>query len=424
MTVTAATERELAQLVPGGVRPGADSDAIDGTRPRWVVEPTTPDALAAVLAWASMHGQPVVLRGGGTHLDWGRRPGDLAVVVSTRALNRIIRYEPGDLTVSVEAGISIAALNRELARQGQWLPVDAATESSTIGGAVATNASGPLRHRYGTPRDQIIGVRLVTVDGRLAVAGGQVVKNVAGYDLSKLVAGSFGALAGIATATFKLAPIPAALTTLVLRFETSGDLATAAAAVSASQLDPLSLEAEAHLGADRTFRLLVRFGGTTRSNAEQAAAAGAIADQSGVTSSETLDGAREAAIWRDRAWRSRREPAAEIRASWMPANLPAVLALLTDAARGAAVEIDFTGRAGVGAGVIHIDGDPASAASVVTRLRDRPDTVGHVVITRAGRDVKDRIDVWGTAVPSAVIGRALKRALDPTGILNAGRGPI
>ncbi len=237
MAVTADAERELAQLAPGAVRAAVDADIIDGTRPRWVVEPTTPEEMAAVLAWASLHGQPVVVRGGGTHLDWGRRPADVGLIVSTKRLNRITRYEPGDLTVSVEAGISIADLNRELARHGQWLPLDVASESATIGGAIATNDSGPLRHRYGTPRDQIIGVRLATADGRLAVAGGQVVKNVAGYDLAKLVAGSFGSLAGIVSATFKLAPMPAASTTLVMSFETSAAMAAAAAALSASQLE-------------------------------------------------------------------------------------------------------------------------------------------------------------------------------------------
>jgi glycolate oxidase FAD binding subunit len=424
MPVAANAERELAQLAPGAVRPGGETDVIDGTRPRFVVEPATPEAIAAVLGWASTNRQPVVIRGGGTHLEWGRRPVDVGLVVSTRALNRITRYEPGDLTVSVEAGMSIAALNRELARKGQWLPLDGATESSTIGGAVATNASGPLRHRYGTPRDQIIGVRLATADGRLAVAGGQVVKNVAGYDLSKLVAGSFGALAAIVSATFKLAPVPPTLTTLVLTFETSDAMAAAAAALAASQLDPFSLEAEARFGREPIYQLLVRFGGTSTSNAEQAASAEAIARPSGTVSRETFEGDREGAVWRDRAARGGRESGSEIHASWLPADLPAVLALLSEIARDASADIDFSGRAGVGAGIIHIEGDAVTCASVVARLRDRPDTIGHVVVTRAGRDVKDRSDVWGPPLSSAVIAGALKRALDPAGILNAGRGPL
>jgi glycolate oxidase FAD binding subunit len=424
MAVTADAERELAALAPNAVRPAGDADVIDGTRPRWVVEPTTPESLAAVLAWASMHGQPVVIRGGGTHLDWGRRPEHVGLVVSTRGLSRITRYEPGDLTVSVEAGISIADLNRELALHRQWLPFDAASESATIGGAVATNDSGPLRHRYGTPRDQIIGVRLATADGRLAVAGGQVVKNVAGYDLGKLVAGSFGTLAGIVSATFKLAPVPPASTTLTVSFETDAAAAAAAAALSASQLDPMSLEVDALVGRRASFRLLARFGGTVASNAEQAASAARIAGSANPTSSETVEGDREAALWRDRALRSRGDAETELRASWLPASLPAVLALLADVARNTSVEIELNARAAVGAGAIHIDGDAAARASVVARLRERPETVGHVVVTRGGPDVKDLADVWGPPVASAAIAGALKRALDPAGVLNAGRGPV
>lgn len=423
MAVTADAERELAQLAPGAVRAAVDADIMDGIRPRWVVEPTTAEEMAAALAWASLHGQPVVVRGGGTHSDWGRRPADVGLIVSTKRLNRITRYEPGDLTVSVEAGISIADLNRELARHGQWLPLDVASESATIGGAIATNDSGPLRHRYGTPRDQIIGVRLATADGRLAVAGGQVVKNVAGYDLAKLVAGSFGSLAGIVSATFKLAPMPAASTTLVMSFETSGAMAVAAAALAASQLDPMSLEVEARGGRQASHRILVRFGGTPTSNAEQAASAARIAASSTPASSETLDGDREAELWRDRARQRGRESGTEVRASWMPASLPAVLTLLAQIAGEASVEIDLNARAGVGAGALHIEGDADARASVVGRLRERPETIGHVVVTR-GRDVKDRVDVWGPALSTAVIAGALKRALDPAGVLNAGRGPI
>ena len=425
MTTTADdAERELAAIAPGAVRVAADADLIDGQRPRWVVEPATPEAMAACLAWASLHGQPTVIRGGGTHLDWGRRPVDVGLVISTQALNRIIRYEPGDLTVSVEAGMSVAALNEVLARHGQWLPVDAAAEATTIGGVVATNDSGPFRHRYGTPRDQIIGVKLATADGRLASAGGQVVKNVAGYDLSKLVAGSFGTLAGIVSATFKLAPIPAAWTSVVLTFDTGTPAAAAAAALAASQLDPVSLEVEARAGRESGYRILVRFGGTSTSNAEQASSVSRIADGVAPAICNVVDGERESALWRDRAGRTFPDKATEVRLSWMPASLPAVFDLLEGVARESGVDATMSGRAAVGAGTVRVEGEADARAAVVARLRERPDVTGHVVVTRAGHDVKGRADVWGPPLPSAVMTRALKRALDPAGVLNAGRGPI
>jgi glycolate oxidase FAD binding subunit len=422
MPASIEAERELARLSPE-VRLGTDGDSIAGATPRWVVEPADAEAMAAVLAWASLHKEPVVIRGGGTHLGWGRRPSDLGLLVSTRRLTGILRYEPGDLTVSVEAGLTVDALNRELEKHGQWLPFDVPADASTVGGAIATNDSGPLRHRYGTPRDQVIGVRLATADGRVASAGGQVVKNVAGYDLSKLVAGSFGTLAGIVHVTFKLAPIPRATTTLRLAFDTEGALGRAAAAISASQLDPMCVEVTLRTGQSMSCHLLMRFGGTSTSNAEQASAAAAIAAGSSPSSTEFLEG-DDRPFWRERATEGRLDRRTHIRASWLPDALPAVLTLLVQAAKDTGVEMSCHARATVGAGDIFVAGEPASRMSAVARLRERTDLCGHVVVAHAGADVTNPVDAWGAPLPSAIIAGALKRTLDPAGVLNAGRGPI
>jgi glycolate oxidase FAD binding subunit len=379
--------------------------------------------VAAVLKWCTAQKDPVVIRGGGTHLAWGRRPPRIGVILSTRRLDRIIRYEPGDLTVTVEAGLAIAALNRELATHRQWLPVDTSSDQATIGGAIATNDSGPLRHRYGTPRDQVIGVRLATADGRLASAGGQVVKNVAGYDLSKLVAGSFGALAGIVGATFKLAPIPAAFTTLVVTFGDASSLAVAAAAVGDSQLDPVCLEAEADFGHALGYRLVVRFGGTPTANADQASAAASLAGTSASATGQPLTGAEDAAFWE--AWRVRQSatPGVVVRASWLPAQLVEVLTLVERLHRELGVSVAFAGRTAVGSGTFGLDGDVTAQASAIDHLR-RAEVLGHVVVTRSGVDVKARADVWGPATSASLLTNALKHALDPSGVLNARRGPL
>jgi glycolate oxidase FAD binding subunit len=378
--------------------------------------------LAAVLKWCTDGKHPVVIRGGGTHLAWGRRPSRVGVIASARRLDRITRYEPGDLTVTAEAGLAIAALNAELATHRQWLPLDASTDAATIGGAIATNDSGPLRHRYGTPRDQVIGVRLATADGRLASAGGQVVKNVAGYDLSKLVAGSFGSLAAIISATFKLAPIPAAFTTLVVSFGDASALAAAVASVSASQLDPVCLEAEVSFGSTSGYRLVVRFGGTPRSNADQASAAAALAaPESGA--GRQFEGDDDASFWRDWAARRGSSSGVTVRASWLPAQLVQVLTILEAAHRSFGVSIDFAGRVAVGSGTIRLDGDTGAQAAVIEHLRSAV-ALGHVVITRCGPDLKARADVWGPATSAAALTTALRNALDPSSVLNAARGPI
>src|SRR6185436_7919265 len=233
---------EMGMKQFGAVRDGAVADAIEGVQPRYVIEPGSAEQLAGLLAWASHEHVSVVLRGRGTKLGWGRRGGRIDLVATTARLHRVLAHAHGDLTATVESGATVGDVNRQLARHGQWLPLQTSFEEATVGGTIATNESGPLRHRHGTPRDLLIGVQLATTDGRLVKAGGNVVKNVAGYDLGKLVCGSFGSLAAIVTATFKLAPLPAATTTLVAACRDRQALAQAVRAVGASQLEPSAFE--------------------------------------------------------------------------------------------------------------------------------------------------------------------------------------
>src|ERR687883_1494657 len=146
-------------------------------------------------------------------------PRRLDQIIETTGLNRVVEYEPADLTVTVEAGMRFAELQQRLAEEGQFLALDPpAAEGATIGGVIATNASGPLRFAYGTARDLVIGTRVANPDGTLTRAGGRVVKNVAGYDLTKLYIGSLGTLGVIVELSFKLAPIPPVLSTVVGSF--------------------------------------------------------------------------------------------------------------------------------------------------------------------------------------------------------------
>ena len=161
-------------------RQGTGADAIDGVVPRHVVRPDSPDELSRVLAGASRDRHSTVLRGGGTKLGWGRSPASVDLVIETAGLDRLVAHRHGDMTATAQAGMPLMLLNRRLAEQGQYLPVDSAFLGTTIGGMIATNDCGPLRHRFGTPRDLLIGITLAMADGRLVKAGGTVVKNVAG----------------------------------------------------------------------------------------------------------------------------------------------------------------------------------------------------------------------------------------------------
>ncbi len=433
MSVGVDVVSEVAGLVGAAhVRPPRLDERIDDVIPGVIVEPSSAEGVAAVLAWASANRHSVVMRGGGTRIAVGRRASTVDVVLSTRGLAQVLRYEPGDLTVTVEAGVTAAQLAEVLAAHRQCLPIDSASGSSTIGGSLATNTSGPLRHRHGAPRDQVIGVRLATPDGRLASAGGQVVKNVAGYDLGKMVAGSFGSLAAIVSATFKLAPMPQTTSTLTAHYSAPRTAAEAAATISASQLDPLAVEVDAHLTRSRgeqrhAYRLSVRLGGTADVVATHIGLAATLLSPTGVGPSTPTIGGADEAYWREYGERLWAVEGAIVKFSWMPASLEAVLALLNDFVRPGAEALDevaFQGRAAEGTGEARLVGSVASIVAAVRRLRAQAGVIGNVVVMRADEDVKSRSDVWGMAPGAARLGAALKRTLDPAGVMNAGRGPL
>jgi glycolate oxidase FAD binding subunit len=415
------------------IRAARPDDAVDGVLPEGVCEPLDGGGLAAALQAASRDGRPTVLRGGGTKLGWGRVAPRIGLVVSTARLAPRLIHRDGDLTATVGAGVTLAALNQHLAAKGQWLPVESAFAGATIGGVIAANDAGPLRHRYGTPRDLLIGVTLALADGRLVKAGGTVVKNVAGYDLGRFVSGSFGTLAAIVDATFKLLPVPRVSRTIVCRYPTGERLASDVAALAASQLEPAACDVRTGGAQDlpssgRACALLLRFASSPSSTEAQVAAAGA--GLSGET--EILSGAAEAALWADQvqsAWldgerdAARGAPAAVVRVSWLPARLGAVLGLLEDM-RSTAGAITLTGRAIVGTGLLVLPGSVREQIAAIERLRSEVDTVGHVVILRADHAVKAAVDVWGPLGGAAASLASLKHSLDPAGILNAARGPI
>ena len=212
--MTATLLRSLAEIVgPAHCLGGADRApyVVDGRTPCGVVLPGSADEVARVVRAAAAAGVPVVPWGGGTQMSRGTPPRDGALVVGLRRLSRVLEHEPGDLTATAEAGITLDALQAALGTGGQWLPLDPpAPGAATLGGVLAANAAGPRRQGYGTARDLVIGMRVVAADGQLIRAGGKVVKNVAGYDLVKLYIGSLGTLGIIVDATLKLRPRPEA----------------------------------------------------------------------------------------------------------------------------------------------------------------------------------------------------------------------
>jgi glycolate oxidase FAD binding subunit len=404
-----------------------------------LVEPASATEVAAALKRASDARQSVVIRGAGTKDDWGRPAGRIDAVLDMRRLNRILAHEHGDMTATIEAGATLAGLNAALARHGQMLPLDPPfADRATIGGLLATNDSGPLRHRYGTPRDLVIGIQLATTDGVLSKAGGQVVKNVAGYDLSKLVTGSFGSLAAIVSATFKLSPRPAASKTMKIGVSDAATVAEIVRTMMSSQLEPVAFELSQEFCASAArFAFLVRFASLPAVvDAQIGQATAALKDCA--TSVDVLDGDAERALWDAHATEIWNQPGAVVRASWLPANIAAGLAEIAGLRPCANSDPGATsdpggvpqglspaliGRAAIGAGLIRIDGDAAAQAAAIERLR-ASSTFGNIVLVRGSAELKARVDVWGPHGDRQPLFDSLKRAFDPNGVLNAGRGPL
>ena len=393
---------------------------VDGIRPATVATPVNVEELAATLAAAAQARQPTVISGGGTKLTWGRTPAHVDLLISTTRLTHLVAHRYGDLTATIESGARLVDVNRQLAKHGQWLPLDSAFEHATIGGIVATNDAGPLRYRFGTPRDLLIGVTLALADGRVVKAGGTVVKNVAGYDLGRLVTGSFGSFAAIVTATFKLSPLFAASGTVGALYRDAHAIARDAQLLAANQFELTAVDVQATFspgGAE--YRLLVRVASSPAATEAQLAAVQRIV----TGDAQLIAGRAEDDLWRDQVRAPWFGDGTVVRLAWLPASLAPVLNLVDRIRRDAGADLTLTARTPVGTGLLRIDGSPDAAVAVVGQLR-RTDVVGNVVVLRAPAPVKAHVDVWGVPGDAAAVTRAIKNALDPSGILNAGRGPV
>ena len=408
-----------ARAGASGARQGTETDAVDGVVPGVVVEPAEPEGVARTLAWARETGRRVLVRGGGTKLDWGPTLTDIDVVLSTRGLCAVEAHRHGDLTATVQAGATLAATNALLAEHRQWLALDPPwAERATIGGIVATNDSGPRRQWHGAPRDLIIGMTIARPDGVVARSGGIVVKNVAGYDLARLFTGSFGCLGVILNATFKLAPLPAASRTVSAEFSAVGGVAAYADALLAHASIPTAFELSAPPA-----QVLARFESVETVAVHQAEEAVGLA-RSVAGTAVVLTGADETAAWRAHESKVFGGEGTLVKLALRPADLALTLAWLDEEARSRGLEYDVAGCAGLGVLQLRLHGAPARQAAFVTALRDRlPAGKGSAVLRRADPDVKQLIDVWGPIGDSFRVMQEVKRRFDPTKTVNPGRGP-
>ena len=214
---------------------------IDGLAPSVAAVPDDIDGLARALGMAASAGKAVSPRGGGTQTALGNRPERLDLVVDTSRLNKIT-HNPGDLTATAQAGVTMSELQARLGERGQFLAIDAPLPGrATVGGTLATGIGGPARWQYGSPRDTVIGMTVAQPDGRITHTGGRVVKNVSGYDMARLHVGGLGTLGVIAEASFKLTPLPARRATVLATFGSAEEALGAALGVFSSSVLPLAL---------------------------------------------------------------------------------------------------------------------------------------------------------------------------------------
>ncbi|HEY2313900.1 MAG TPA: FAD-binding oxidoreductase, partial [Streptosporangiaceae bacterium] len=247
-TIPAALANACADLTTA-----SDLDVVGGRQARYVAAPASTSEAAALLRAAADLGLTVVPRGSGSHLRWGAPPASCDLIVDTRRLDQVLEHAAGDLVVSAQAGVRLDDLASVLAAAGQRLALDpprTAGHDGTIGGLIATGAAGPLRFRYGSPRDLLIGITVVRADGAITKSGGKVVKNVAGYDLGKLYAGSYGTLGLITEATFRLHPKPETATWITLESASPETAAQIVAVMSNSPLAPAAIELDWPSAAD------------------------------------------------------------------------------------------------------------------------------------------------------------------------------
>ena len=422
--------RTIAGADAAATGDGARALAIDGVAPSYVVAPATLDELRRCVATIADAGGAMIPVGNGSRLAVGRTPRRYDVALSTRHLRRLLEHEAADMTVSVEAGCTLAELNAVLAAAGQHLPLDPPRpERTTIGGLIATDASGPSRLSQGKVRDLLIGITVVLADGTLVKGGGRVVKNVAGYDLMKLFTGSYGTLAIIVAATFKVRPLPACAASIVVpAATTAAAAATALALLSAAPLAPLSVDvvngaAARRVGLDGP-AVIIGCGGLKEEVAVQIERVRAHCGGSDVRVCDGERGSKRHGALRD--WPADAADGDGVlgcRLSALPSQLPEVLPRLEEDAARRGCELALLAHAGNGVAVLRVGGTtaaalPALADGMRATLRRAG---GWAVFDVVPSGLKDRIDPWGGEAPGIELMRGIKRTLDPHDRLSPGR---
>ena len=450
-------------------------DTVGGRQAHYVAAPDSAKEAAALLTTAAELGLTVVPRGSGSRLDWGAAPASCDLIVDTHRLNQVVEHAAGDLVVTVQAGVRLDDLAAVLGRAGQRLALDppppgsADARGGTVGGLIATGVAGPLRFRYGSPRDLLIGITVIRGDGKITKSGGKVVKNVAGYDLGKLFTGSYGTLGLITEATFRLHPAPTATAIITAQRASPAAAAETVAVMADSPLAPAAIELDWPAAAESISVSVLLEGDSTSvdGRAERMVALLASRGTVGQPSDHTKrsDGSSvhpplpaaeldhrstdrpghtaladvEPAVdpYRDdRLPVGSREGASQagttLRITFWAGQLVQVLGVIREAAADSGLDPGISGSAG--AGVLEVDVAASVSSAAVCGFVDElraglggtaavaggPPSVASALVVRAPAEVRDAVDLWGP-VPSLGLMRAVKDRFDPEHRMAPGR---
>jgi glycolate dehydrogenase FAD-binding subunit len=406
---------------------GVGRFAAGGILPACAVFPQRLEEVQRVVDRVRERSGALLPAGRGVHLGIGAPPRRYDVALSTRALDRIVAHDAADMTVTVEAGVTVGQLNDSLRAAEQWLPLDPPLpEDTTVGGLIAADRNGPLRLSYGKVRDMLIGIAVVSASGEVLRGGGKVVKNVAGYDLPKLFTGSFGTLGVIVEATFKVQPRPPQRSLWVWSFADLAAATDAALALWDGALHPLTLEvvngtAAESLGLPPGAGVIVEFGGgrahleeeSRRLAAQSAAVRRWPAEREGALRRALCDFPRAAD---DDVWVAR--------ISTLPRRLPELLLWLERRAAEVGLTVEIAAHAGNGVAWCQLPeaGEGDDAPRLCQQLREvAAARRAWVVFESIPVLRRGSIDPWGYREPALRLMRGIKQALDPSGVFSPGR---
>ncbi len=392
-----------------------------GSQISHLVYPNTPEELAAVILYAGQKRLRMLPCGKGSKLHWGGLVEGVSLVISTERLNQVVDHAIGDLTVTTEAGIKFSDLQELLRKSGQFLAIDPHyPDQATLGGIISTADTGALRHRYNSVRDMILGISFVRSDGQLVKAGGRVVKNVAGYDLMKLLTGAYGTLGIITQVTLRVYPIPHASQTVVMSGH-QDELAQAAQTLLSSALTPtaievLSAQTMSDLELGKEMGLLIRFQAIVESVKEQAARSLEVGAAFGL-SSQLYPATDEADLWRRLGEKMVGEPDSIVcKIGVKPSEAITILTQLEQLSQNAGATIHL------GSGVGQLVLSSETRTFMIQELRSLCQaTGGYLSVLQAPIPFKQQINVWGYAGNALDLMQKIKTQFDPNSLLSPHR---